>query len=388
MAKITILSPVHIGTGNKIENPSYKSKTEGMISKYDFIDLLTQIPANVLLNSQLHKDIYDNSKNKQKSKQLYQYVSNNVNYKNVQSKYDLTYHLAYELSDYAYDVCEQIKSLGSPYIPGSTIKGLVINAFLYSIIKNDYTLTEDKIESIIKMKRKLSVMDLLQLGNLEDNEKKSFLVAISTCIRCVDIQFKDMELYEANRVGAKNGNEMPLPYMECISVNQCVENDFIQINEEKLDRLKKEYANNTNLMNILSKINIKNLLSACDAYTQEMLEEELSNRMQELYAGYRPINKQLLELRKLQQSFKTNKKSSYLLRLGNSTNYNFKTVTLFIRKNYPELYDYYYTNIFCPERVSRGKKTKSNSKTMPKTRVVLSNQEGYVLSGFIQVSYD
>ena len=48
MDKITILTPVHIATGNDIEMPCYHEVNDVTVNRYRFTDILSQLPPKVI----------------------------------------------------------------------------------------------------------------------------------------------------------------------------------------------------------------------------------------------------------------------------------------------------------------------------------------------------
>ena len=78
-------------------------------------------------------------------------------------------------------------------------------------------------------------------------------------------------------------------------------------------------------------------------------------------------------------------KMNVILRVGNSTNYFFKSISLLIKSKSPDLYYKYFDMSFSPS--TKGP-TKAKGNTLPKTKVVLSNGNKDCLAGFILLSYD
>ena len=128
MGKITLLSPVHISTGDMIEFPCYYAIPGYPVCyRFKFEDILLQLPYNALTDINLLNHL----SNKQSSKkELYSTIKEYVNYKNLRPLYQLTGEMSSQMQKKQYDFSEQIKDLDKPYIPGSSVKGALWNAWM------------------------------------------------------------------------------------------------------------------------------------------------------------------------------------------------------------------------------------------------------------------
>lgn len=390
MAKITMLSPVHIATGQIIEAPSYHKTQPNFMNRYDFMEILSQIPMTELADFAFLEKL---SRSNSDKRNLYAKIHQYVNYRQLCPLYSLTSYIT-NIKDVAYDVSEQIKDLDKPYIPGSSIKGMLFSAWIYKLLKANQSLVDKRISTYLNSlanKGKTTFLDLLLSRDSEVNHDE-FIKDLRSCILCNDIYFKEMKLYSAKRIGAGKDNrkEMPLTYKECIKEGQEINDVFFTIDDKKLEVVKEKYRAHINLISITNWMKKNIFLSACNEYTKDMLEEEFSDRMQHLYADYAPIHQQLFDMKKKIHQHLDEKQNHYILRIGNSTNYNFKSISLFVKRNYPNLYNEYFERVFSPVRINKNDKIqKVNKNTMPKTRVVFSEDgEHFVLPGFMMVSYD
>lgn len=95
MGKITLLSPVHISTGDMIEFPCYYTfPGYSVCCRYKFEDILLQLPYNALTDTNLLNHL----SNKQSSKQeLYSTIKKYVNYKKLRPLYQLTGELSSQM---------------------------------------------------------------------------------------------------------------------------------------------------------------------------------------------------------------------------------------------------------------------------------------------------
>lgn len=379
METIKILSPVHISTGNTIEEPSYLVDNN-MVYRYDFSQLLSAVSREVYLDKILLDDLRNERKDK---KRFYKRLVNYFDYSKQIPMYSLSYQLNYNLKDYPYGVSEQIKTLNIPYIPGSSIKGALLNSWLYYVLKHNYSIIEHKLEGYLSSNTKKSLIGLL-LGNLESE----FMKDLSSLLMCNDIHFKNYELLEAKRIGAgKDMDKMiPLRYEECLQENQSVETILFSIDDYKYKYLlsKDKYSKNKNAMLLLKNFNKLVILKAMNEYTYDLLDEEISGNNRILYKNYPDILIQVKTLKKILEE-KNDNKFNVVLRIGNSTNYFFKSITLLIKNNSPELYYKYFDSVFSP---STYWKTKAKAKSLPKTKVVLSNKNKNYLAGFVLITYD
>ena len=72
MDKITILTPVHIATGNDIEMPCYHEVNDVKVNRYRFTDILSQLPLKVMTDPHLLDELSSGQPSK---KLLYRYIN-------------------------------------------------------------------------------------------------------------------------------------------------------------------------------------------------------------------------------------------------------------------------------------------------------------------------
>lgn len=134
MNKIEIITPVHIGSGDKIESPCfYRENDDDTVAKrYSFSDILSQLPPSVLTDPKFLRNLSRKQNNKNAQ---YQNIDRYINYSKLNELYCVKDENEYDLSESGYDIYEQIKDLDKPYIPGSSIKGALINAWFYYLVK-------------------------------------------------------------------------------------------------------------------------------------------------------------------------------------------------------------------------------------------------------------
>lgn len=388
MAQLTILSPTHIATGNLIEAASYHL-VGTTAYRYQFTDLLAQIPSAVYSNPRVLNELQNSPKSRS---YLHSILKENTNYDLLDPMYQLKCNLDYNYEKYAYDFSEQIKDLGKPYIPGSSIKGALINAWIYSLLKKNYKMIEAKLDNYFYEmkfnKHNCSFLDLF-LNNNSVTKGKDLLKEISSCILCRDVYFNGMEVFEANRIGSNKDMSgiMPLSYKECIQANQSSNTVFLTLDDQRISRLKNKYKNDNDVLRLLTQFTKSNLLYACNIYVGDMIEEEITPFYQSFYQEYPTIIQQVKNIKAIINKEKNLDTVNFVLRIGNSTNYFFKSITHLFKINSPDLYQKYFNQLFSPTPNRRkGPVAKANS--LPKTRVVISNKEIDYLPGFIMISYD
>ena len=125
--KISILTPVHISSGNKNACFLYHPDKNDHFNCYRIEDLLQFIPPQKLLELQP-----DNASNNGK-KDIIKLFNNYVNYNQLKPQY----FLFYKFKPFSKDVTEQVKSLNKPYIPGSSIKGAIMNAIIFNLLNDN-----------------------------------------------------------------------------------------------------------------------------------------------------------------------------------------------------------------------------------------------------------
>ena len=125
--KISILTPVHISSGNKNACFLYHPDKNDHFNCYRIEDLLQFIPPQKLLELQP-----DNASNNGK-KDIIKLFNNYINYNQLKPQY----FLFYKFKPFSKDVTEQVKSLNKPYIPGSSIKGAIMNAIIFNLLNDN-----------------------------------------------------------------------------------------------------------------------------------------------------------------------------------------------------------------------------------------------------------
>lgn len=379
MDKITILTPVHIATGNDIEMPCYHEVNDVTVNRYRFTDILLQLPPKVLTDPRLLNELSSRQPSK---KLLYRYIHQYVDYSKLTPLYNLEYTYGEYLNEARNDVSEQMHDLHKPFIPGSTIKGTLLNSWKYYLLKLKYDQIRPNIYKQIKdgQNKNLDFHELM-FGESLDKDHENFYKELYSCLQCQDIYFSQMELFFAGREGSNrdmNGS-IPTTYKECIPPLQTTDLVLFHFDEFKLNVLKDKYKERR-YSELIDSLDRDFFLKACNAFTKDILDADMDKKYFNFYESFVGINEQLNEIKKELENPNT-----VVLRVGNSTNYFAKTVSYLIKYNDPGLYTECFWQRFAP--VGKGK-TKPNEKTMPKTRMIYSNGEKDYLPGFIKIQYD
>lgn len=379
MDKITILTPVHIATGNDIEMPCYHEVNDVTVNRYRFTDILSQLPPKVLTDPRLLNELSSRQPSK---KLLYRYIHQYVDYSKLTPLYNLEYTYGEYLNEARNDVSEQMHDLHKPFIPGSTIKGTLLNSWKYYLLKLKYDQIRPNIYKQIKdgQNKNLDFHELM-FGESLDKGHENFYKELYSCLQCQDIYFSQMELFFASRKGSNrdmNGS-IPTTYKECIPPLQTTDLVLFHFDEFKLNVLKDKYKERR-YSELIDSLDRDFFLKACNAFTKDILDADMDKKYFNFYESFVGINEQLNEIKKELETPNT-----VVLRVGNSTNYFAKTVSYLIKYNDPGLYTECFWQRFAP--VGKGK-TKPNEKTMPKTRMIYSNGEKDYLPGFIKIQYD
>lgn len=379
MDKITILTPVHIATGNDIEMPCYHEVNDVTVNRYRFTDILSQLPPKVMTDPRLLNELSSRQPSK---KLLYRYIHQYVDYSKLTPLYNLEYTYDESLSEARNDVSEQMHDLHKPFIPGSTIKGTLLNSWKYYLLKLNYDQIRPNIYKQIKngQNKNLDFHELM-FGKSLDKDHENFYKELYSCLQCQDIYFNEMELFFAGREGSNRdmSGSIPTTYKECIPPLQTTNLVLFHFDEFKLNVLKDKYKEKP-YITLINSFKRKVFLKSCNAFTKDILDADMDKKYFNFYESFVGINEQLNEIKKELENPNT-----VVLRVGNSTNYFAKTVSYLIKYNDPGLYTECFWQRFAP--VNKGK-TKPNERTMPKTRMIYSNGEKDYLPGFIKIQYD
>lgn len=382
--KMKIITPVHVGTGEVIWNFAYDYDKESQtIFKYDVHDVLSTIPSDKLLNPIIHENLIEKQRS---SAEFLNYLGiKEIDYRDLTRKYELKTSIELErFHKNKYGVCEQIKHQFRPYIPGSTIKGMVISSIVYKIMKDHISKVKDKDMNGISKNDNI-------LKYIEGIEKESdFIKSISSIITCKDVVFteRDMSLYYGRRVGTKSAGEknangeIPLGYFETLKVNsESEKGNYIDVLSYQLDYI----ASDSNPKNRLNRFGLNLIKKYCSdrkvilqnlkEYFDDLIEYESKKE-------YPYLNNDIKEkIRQNNIKVKEQMQKGIVIRLGRNNGYNFKSLAVLL-KSHTKTSPFYaskFDTVFSPSK-------KSNYKNVPTTLVVLEDAEDLYTGGYILIS--
>lgn len=364
--QMNILTPIHIGNGNE-KFPFEYRKRNNEYDCYNLRDLLGTVPSDKLLDPAFLDTISGvDSYAKQRFNKEFK---NLVRYDKIAALYSLD--IGIEIGNL--NVHEQMKSLYRPIIPGSTIKGALENAIIYSYLKDNISIIKNKglPEKRLDIETCISI-----ILNKDVSYTKEFLNDIKRHLLCSDIYFEYMETQRGVRISQKKKHlksQIPQIY-ECISPNQSYTGSFIQFSYKDLIT---KYSSKPE-KELINYFKIENLKRSCNQYFIDVLKEESSHSIYKLFEmnGCSQINELIKKL-----YIQANKDDSILLRVGKNTDYYFKTIALLFKREFSEYYEKKFRATFSPIPKSNF----INPHAMPTTRVVLEGFDELTLSGFLEI---
>ena len=157
---------------------------------------------------------------------------------------------------------------------------------------------------------------------------------------------------------------------------------YILINQEKLNLIKGEDNDSEACKQLINCMNYKIIRLACNRYMLDILNEELNlDDNLDFYSKNNFRN----ALEGLKKNVANKESNAFYLRIGSSTNYFSKTVSLLFKNKFPHEYDKRFNQSFSP---SNRKNTRAKSDTLPKTRMLyLDEQVGNCYPGVIRIEY-
>lgn len=356
--KMTTVTPVHVGTGENKQAMLYRFYDDH-VDCFDEKDLFMQIPEKKLIDPMFLSQL-SSWKNSSPSVYLQNYLKRNV--RNIQLKpiYTLAFDNPYE-DDPHNLISEQIKSLNKPYIPGSTLKGAIYNAIHYNFLKEHF-----ESDAFDEEDRKFNFDKYLaKLGINTD-----FMKQVRGCLICRDVFFDNMRLMVPDRekvffVQKESDTDLNkgLPEFECIDYGQESTDDFIVFNKERIQYLKSQVRNQYE-EDYLACLSEKEVTRACNIFMNDLFEEayELNNKNK--FYDAMGLGGSITNL------YKETKNANlhyFYLRIGASTDYFSKSISLIIKKKDARLYQRKFKDWFCP--VSTRNKNAPKPENMPSTRM-------------------
>lgn len=324
--EIKFLTPVHIGTGIVLTKKNYDNQKNirvkiGENSPSESNEDIEFKEA--LIYEKILKEIENNKCFSEEKQEMYKIkICKGTSYENK--------------------INEQIKTLNEPYIPGSSIKGMIINCLKYKLNK------------------------LKKTSSLVDDEIKKIIKNLSKVITCNDIVISEdesLKLFNINRIYLKNGKLMKQSgnSVEAIDENKTVKVDYLfKINE-------KYNSNDFTLDDLRTKEKLeKYIIDAIKSFNNKKLKE-LKNKIKNMKnMKNKKDNEKLYSLLQkaidfIKEESKECKNNEFIFRIG---------------ADIGEIY-----NINSLNDLSQDKKVKSSIK-------VYELDNNFFMPGFIKVKYD
>lgn len=363
--RLKTLSPVHIHSGESIKSINYMVKdNEVLIFNED--DVIKSVKQQELLNDELLRGFATSStRRKEYNKTLDYYINKGIIEQSIVNKCKVKGRNNVEdLS--GQEINRAMLNLQGPYVPGSTIKGVVRTAILY-----DYLLDKGigYIKKAIKFLysgygRKFTIDDYIlydgDTGRINKDIYKDPFKFLS--IKDVNMLEKEMEYYEEFIFNVTNF--IPGNVIETIKIgNYSEEFDFSVVPQEKLFPMYNE--------EIIAYFKEEELLRVLYQYSKDIIDDEIEYFKKNKFPLFN--SKEVIE--SLQEIKTINSKESPVLRLGKGKGYKSNTVALAIKKLDK---DYYMREI---KRIAKPPKYNKNYE-YPKTRKFVGSTISPKLLGF------
>ena len=227
--KIKTLSPVHVGTGNRIGCICYSETNQrSIVNCYDTEDVVISIPSSMYLDESYLRML---KSAKADNESVNSRLLNEIRYDSLKPKYQayINGNLNYQETD------EQVKTLNKPYVPGSSIKGTIMHALLYRTIKENYRscAIEEYIDLILDKGRTNRVTTESLYGHVLKSRDAYKIIA--GFLLCEDLYFEKIGMYKRCRINTgKENRDMPLPNCEAILPGQTAEQALFQLADDRI----------------------------------------------------------------------------------------------------------------------------------------------------------
>lgn len=416
-AKVYTYTPVHVGTGAEIEATSYRVLDDETVARYASGDVLQYADPEDLLN----RDILNGLSLKQPRMRDYQRLFDEcLDHAHVKPLYTLQW-LHGEQKYLPADVEEQVHDLHHPLIPGSTLKGAIWNSLQFTLLKKHIKNSRRELDNYFQSvqgkngRNRAQIGYLFEvLGHLSSKDANELAKALRGCVLVCDVPFEEYELYEGKRIGSKQrqngrsnsdwmnrgnskkGNSIPTKMRECIKKEQTSEvKDLILVDEVRLQYVLNDdrWSRNAFVQEVGSMMNQKRLLECCSIFVKDVLPLDTDPKILDMYdrdtAFGSPTEDDIsYALKNLKSQLEHPNPGTYYLRVGKGTTLFFKSIGYLIRKEYPDLYEKYFSTVFEPPMLARKASKDANLwKKIPVTREVLEDGEQYFeTAGYIEIS--
>ncbi|PMP61274.1 MAG: type III-A CRISPR-associated RAMP protein Csm5 [Sulfurihydrogenibium sp.] len=377
---LEILSPTHIGNGNKLNNWNYSYDEKQKILKvYDFDKVVQSL-----------KD------DKQRLSQLISSIKRNPHYQDLTNflKQDIkplyTLNVSGSLKRRGKDgnlefkeVWEFIKVNSNPYIPGSEIKGAIRTAILYHMLKNNESLKQELLKGLKKLFEDLKK---LQDETQREKEKKKLKSRAQQIL-------EELE----NKVFSEGSKDGKKDFMRFISVSDTKPKnpeEALYVCDIKIINTSRSFFDPHELLKVGQKFefrldilwddlyrnyivkdfnfkSFKDIQAVCNEFANDLINHEIEFFSENVYGKEKVDIKKVVDFYK---GLKEKAKNGFLLRLGKHQGFLSLTVNLIVKHSDENLFKSIY-----PLLVHRG-----YGNNPAKSRKLTFNDEPL---GWVLVSY-
>lgn len=377
--RLRTLAPVHIHSGDILKPMEYIVKDEEVLI-FDEIDVIGSIKENELLNKELLNTYTFSSKRSEYYKNLDYYINKGIIDKSIENKYKVKANNKVGKLD-GKDIHRTMRNIKGPYIPGSTIKGVIRTAILYDyILHKDIGYIEDALNfieknSINRSGKKIAKYDIedyiIYFTNTKEYNRKNIQGDPFKFIITRDVNFiyNKVEIYQQSIFNPSGKTPIPGNIIECVEKGDYTEEFYfsIEAKEEQTKGLKSEIDYNDELLSYFDK---NKLLRALYKFSRDILNDEIEYFKK--LKNHLFNSKEIIEA--LEDISNKNSEKSPVLRIGRHKGYKSNTLALAIKKLDKEFYN---NNIRKIANVKHGSKYE-----FPKTRNFVGNSIAPKLLGF------
>jgi len=363
--RIEVLSPLHIGSGKKYKPIDYIEKKDEVLI-FDEQDVIEHINPKFVLDNEMLRTISSSGSRREYFKNLDYLIDRGIINKRILSQVRIS----------AKKGCRDLKTkeidatmrdIYGPYIPGSTIKGLIRTAIFYDyVMKKGINYIQNAVK-VIRKNYKLTIDDIIT-DVISDNRKKDIS---KDPFRFLSIQ--DVNITE-DRVSIEQESLFNIdtsPYPGNV-IEVIIEDSFTEVFKIKIRINEEQFTALGMNDDLIEYFNEEKILEVLHNYSRDLLEEEINYFK---VHNYREFNTQEI-VKELKKYEEINTKETPVIRIGKSTGYLSHTIGLAVKKLDPR----YYEGEFLNQVVKPPKRNEKYS--FPKTRKFIGDVTSPKLLGF------
>ncbi len=395
MTRFEAITPIHIGTGEMVEPICYQVRNH-MARRYSLADVVSGIPAERLCNPQLL-----NRLTRSNSKMDY-YKIFKTDRIHGEPLYELKWNIDMDVhqeeihnnSGGSQVIFEQIKSLGKPIVPGSSLKGAIECAFKYTLLKDNLNRVRRNHDSYLDNVRKstaehfyLNLIYGLSEQEIRSQKYSDFLHELYSILEVPDLIFDDLEVLYVDRFNIDPSKaSVPLGAAECIPVGAVGDaSELFSINLDKLRILKAKYQDAVSTQLIDSFCNKENLIRSIQIYMSDMSRSDSAKEYEDLYEDEGAVGDCAMQIQKVRTEIRkaSENKDMVVIRIGKYTSYFYKTVSWLFKTEFASDFKYDFYKVFSP--APAGKKNSPKPDTMPRSVPLLTDDDSTWPAGYLKV---